>query len=212
MTDRLLVYVPTYGSTARDETLAGCAALQFDGNLDLEIADGRELFGESPKPANLLAQQRRAWDMAIGGDYSALVFIEHDMMPLPWAAQSMWDMGKPVVYAPYAYRHGKHNINIMQYVNDKNIGMSLTNYPTELAKARKKRYYKCSGMSWGFTLIRREVLRKIRPRVDEQNKYTDLLFAKDCLRADIEQWSDLSLTSLHYEPQSEKWISPWAVI
>ena len=208
MTDSVLVYVPTYKDTACAETLRAVSELQFDGKLTVEIADGAALFDTASKEENLFAQQRRAWDMALDGGYSALAFVEHDMQPPATAIQAAWNLGKSVVYCPYMFRHGLYKISIFRREGGINIGMSLSNYPRELRAAREAGRWRCSGTGWGCTLVRRDVLRAVELRTDD-NPYTDLPFAADCERLGIEQWAAMDQACLHYDPMTRVWLNPW---
>src|SRR3972149_2334536 len=55
-------------------------------------------------------------------------------LPDPGAVQRMLDTPGDVVYAPYLLRHGWPVLSTWQYINDRNLGMSLSNYRDELER------------------------------------------------------------------------------
>lgn len=206
--NKILVYVPTYGNTIKEESVDSVKSFSFTGKLDIEIYDGAKL-GISGKPENLLAQQNRARQMTIDGDYDALVFVEHDMIPKSEFVQAAWESEKDVVYSPYLLRHGMYRLNTFQYIGDKNLGSSLTNHRLELDRAKKTGLWRISGVGWGCTLIRREVLEKIGFRKDKDNQYSDMLFSRDCLHANIKMYGLFGYESLHYAPEIDTWLEPY---
>jgi hypothetical protein len=76
-------------------------------------------------------------------------------------------------------------LSTWQYINDRNLGMSLTNYPAELAQARQAGVWRICGVGNGCTLFRRNVLERLafRDGGDGQQYAPDLPFAEDALRA-----------------------------
>lgn len=204
----VLVYVPTYRDTARQETLDRAVSLQFEGRLAVEVCDGALLQTDQGKPANLLAQQHRARQMALDGGFDALLFVEHDMLVPADVAQAMFDTGKPVVYAPYLFRHGMYTLSTFQYVNDRNMGQSLGEYPAELAQARKAGLWRISGTGWGCTMVRREVLERITFHQGDA-EYSDIPFSRDCLHNGIAMFGLFTHPCLHYDPIEKLWLDPW---
>lgn len=208
MSVSLLVYVPTFADMARPETLQSLDGLYFShGTFDLEIADGEKLFTERDKGDNLFLQQSRAWEMTISGGYDALVFIEHDMQVPPNALDVLWLADKPVVYAPYMFRHGSYGLSTLSMIGDWNIGSSIRD--NELIRAMREGYYPVSGTGWGCTLIRRHVVEQISlRRSSKKNPFTDIAFSEDCLRAGIEMCGAFQIPCLHYDPDEDLWLDP----
>ncbi len=179
----LLVFTPTYGDALRPETVASVNAQQFDGSLTHEISY------HNPYPIgdmrNVTAQYQRARDLLLAGDYDALLTVEHDMVLPPDAAQRLWDTDAPVVYGVYMLRHGSNVLNLWRYTGGRNLGMSLSLYPDELRRARRAKTWRVSGVGFGCTLIRREVLERIPFRQDPSGNAPDIPFALDCLQRGV---------------------------
>jgi len=200
----VLVYVPTYADAMQPETMQSIKAQ--DMAVDVEI--GKHNPHGSDKRANLLAQQTRAREMALGGGYDALAFVEHDMQVPGHGIRTMYETDAPVVYGVYLFRHKQFMLSAFRYDNDRNIGMSLMQYPMDLGQAKKAKKWRVSGVGFGCTLIRREVLERIPFRVTDDDPYADMVFARDCLHAKILQVARFDVPCLHYCPDTAIWLSP----
>src|SRR3972149_4864281 len=66
-------------------------------------------------------------------------------LPDPGAVQRMLDTPGDVVYAPYLLRHGWPVLSTWQYINDRNLGMSLSNYRDELERAVRQGGWRICG-------------------------------------------------------------------
>ena len=168
----------------RPETRASVEAQQTTIPFDWEIGYHNPFPGE--KNRNVVAQYQRAWDICLAGDYDALLTVEHDMVLPPDAVQKLYYTDAPVVYGVYMLRHGTKTLNVWQYVNNRNLGMSLSLYPAELRQLRKQGWGEVSGTGWGCTLIRREVLQRLTVHSNGDDA-GDLTFSVDCLRAGFKQ-------------------------
>ena len=83
--------------------------------------------------------------------------------------------------------------------------MSLTLFPDEFERAHRKGIAKVSGVGFGFTLIRRPVLKQVgnfrRVSIDMGgNAAPDTEFARDCQRLGIEQWANFNVKCGHIKP------------
>lgn len=189
---RILIFTPTYDDRLQDETVKSIEALTFDGELDWVLSDENPYPGRDMR--NCVFQFQKGRQIAIDGEYDALLLIEHDMIVPEDAAQKLWDTpadlhtgadSAPVVYGTYQLRHRMRSVNLFQYVGDDNIGMSLSLYPRELQQARQAGWCRVSGAGFGCLLIRRPVFEQV-PFVDNGNA-PDLPFAADCVRRRIVQ-------------------------
>lgn len=181
---KLLVFTPTFGDGPQPATLAAIAALQFDGELVREVSWHNPFPGYDLR--NVKLQYQRGRQMVLGGDYDGLLCIEHDMVPPPHAAQTMWNDGAPVVYGVYTLRHNTHMLNLWFKKGDWRKGLSFSFYPELVAQGRRDGRIECAGVGFGCTLIRRHVLEQLDFR-DEPDFAPDSPFAWDCLRRGIEQ-------------------------
>lgn len=201
MTVRVLVFTPTWGSALRPETEAALAGQQWDGALVWEV--GRENPYPPPDLRNVLAQYRVGWALALAGGYDALWTVEHDMAPPPNALELLWGADAPVAYGVYLLRHGSNVVNALQASTGRNIGMSLSLHPAELAQARRRGVVEVSGVGFGCTLIRRAVLEQIALRPDlatvGDEQTPDMPFATDCVRAGVRQVAHFGVLCGHVE-------------
>lgn len=192
---KLLVFTPTYGDGLLDSTLDAVAALAFDGTLTPVISRHNPYPGKDMR--NVTAQYQRGRQMVLDGDYDGLLCVEHDMIPPPHAAQTLWDDGAPVVYGVYRLRHDTHVLNAWTR-NGKRLGKPMSFYPGLIAQARRDGRIECAGLGFGCTLMRREVLQRITFR-DESGNAPDTPFAKDCLRKGIQQIARFDVACQHVE-------------
>lgn len=149
--------------------------------------------------ANVVRQYQRAWQMALEGGYEALLTVEHDMILPSHAAETMLATDAPVVYGLYMLRHGTPTLNAWRYEGNRNMGMSLSLYPKEVREARARGWARVSGVGWGCTLIRREVLERMAVRGSEHDA-GDSAFATDCIRADIKLIARFDVECGHIKP------------
>lgn len=157
-------------------------AEQFDGHVVWVIGE------ENPHPIgdyrNVLHQFQFARDLFLAGRFDALLTVEHDNELPDNALQLLCDTPGDVIYAPYVLRHGMRMLSTWQYINDRNLGMSLSIYPFELARYKAAGVGRVSGVGNGCTLFRRHVLERLpfRDVGDGKNYCPDIPFAEDALR------------------------------
>lgn len=203
MTPRLLVFTPTYSDLLRPETVASVAAQQFNGELVHEISDHNPYAGDR-NMANVLAQYQRARQMALAGGYDGLLTVEHDMRIPPHAAQTLWDTQADVVYGVYVLRHGTRVLSAWRYENEMAMGMSLSLYPDDLARAQQRKIVRVSGVGFGCTLIHRRILESV-PFRGADNSGPDMPFAGDCLRQGVLSVARFDVFCGHY--QDGEWLT-----
>lgn len=203
---QVLIYTATYGDGPRPETIQSVKGQHFDGGWQYETG-WHNPYGDNDL-RNVRAQMARAREMALDGGYDALLSVEHDMQIPPDALQRLWDTGAPVAYGAYLFRHGTEVLNLTEKYPGKprNIGESLSCRRSRLRGALARGpVIEVSGVGFGCTLIRREVLKRVPFREDHG---TDLAFAQDCLRAGIRQVADLRVVCGHWD--EDHWIRPFA--
>lgn len=187
MIDRLqvLIFTPTYDNGLRSETVRSIVAQETHHWLTWEIGRCNPYPGRDMR--NVLAQYNYARELCLSGPYDALLTVEQDMVLPPHAVRALCDTPAPVVYGTYLLRHGAPVLNAWQYVSQTGLGMSLSRYPAELAAFEKAGYGRVSGVGFGCTLIRRQVLEQIPFRADQAGHAPDMPFAFDCVRNGITQ-------------------------
>ena len=196
---RLLVYTPTYAGGLLGECRGSVLPQQFIGEWEWVI-DEDDPF-PAPDHRNVLAKYRRAKGLALSGGYDALVTVEHDMvLPVDALAKLASTEAAGVVFGVYVLRHGSNVLNAWQYKGDRNLGMSLSLFPNELRILRRAGVGRVSGVGWGCTLIRREVLERA-PFDDGGGDCPagDIPFALWCLRNKITMMARFDVECGHIE-------------
>lgn len=192
------------------ETVVSIAMQQFEGELLHEVSYHNPFPGER-NLRNVTAQYQRARQMTLDGGFDGLVCVEHDMSLLPNCVARMWEhgwnQGASVVYSPYMLRHGTNVLSTWQKNGKKNLGMSLSLYPKELALYRRQGWGEISGVGFGCTMIRAETLRAVGIRQPADNHAPDIPFATDCLRGGIKQIGAFDVPSRHYH--AGKWLEAY---
>jgi len=194
----LLVFTPTYADKLNPLTVKSVVLQKFAGRMTWEI--GRHNPHPALGNANVTAQYQRAREIFLQGDYGALLTIEHDMIVPADAAQKLWETPADVVYAPYMLRHGSHVLNTWQYNGDRNLGMSLSMYPKELASLRQAGVGRVSGVGHGCTLMRRHVVERFPFRSTDDSS-PDIPFATDCLQAGVVQLARFDVPCGHADDE-----------
>lgn len=194
----VLLYCPTWttqnnGYAARPETLEAIKLLGAD-TVVIGTAGKRPWYDL----ANVTTQYLAAWKLAIDGNYDYLLTVEHDILPPDNALKLMLEADKPVVYGQYVLKSIPPTSSIWTYWDRMRIGESVTSISRDAdqyAKDKLTGVIRCSGIGWGCTLIRRDVLETVTPRGD---MYTDNYFAQDCMTAGFELYGHLGFCCQHW--------------
>jgi hypothetical protein len=209
---RLLIFTPTWldPQTGEDAIAPECAAaiksqagIEFDWHV---TADNPYPIGDH---RNVLHQYQQAREYFLGGKWDALLTLEHDnVLPDSAAVRRLVETPGAVIYAPYLLRHGHPVLNLLQYINDRNLGMSLSRYPRELQNARRDVVHRVSGTGLGCTLIRREALERIPfEATGKHNPAPDMSFSRSALRQQLVMAGRFDVPVLHYS--NGHWLHPW---
>lgn len=195
MPAKVLVYCPTWEradktTAARAETLEAIKALNAR----------KVIIGTvNPFPGydfrNVTAQYQAAWKAA--KKFDALLTVEHDIVPPADAIEKLLEVDAGVVFGLYCLRKTGGVVNFYRWVDGiKQPDMSLSLFPREYEQAQKKSIVRLSGVGWGCTLIRREVMDRIEPRGERD---CDLNFATDCIAAGIPMYGRMDVVCAHYQ-------------
>lgn len=209
----LLVFTPTWRDASGEVVIHPevSAAIDEQTGVDFEWRVGTDNPYPIGEHRNVLHQYQQARAIFLDGRWEALVTIEHDnRLPDPDALRRLAETPGDVVYAPYLLRHGQHMLSTWQYINDRNLGMSLSNYRPELARARSDVVHRVSGTGFGCTLIRRRVLEALEfsgATERDQNWCPDLRFAQECLRKCFVANGRFDVPVLHWEGNG--WLHPF---
>jgi len=181
----VLIFTPTIGDQLRPQTRASIEGQQTTIEYEWEIGYHNPFPGN--KIANVIAQYQRARAIFLASGHDAMLTVEDDMIIPPNALQSLHDSDGGVVYGVYLFRHGTPTLSAWRYIDRRRMGTTLSMYPHETEVYRQRGWAKVSGVGWGCTLIRREVLGRIAFRSKDKGDAGDVGFAGDCIAAGIEQ-------------------------
>lgn len=204
---KILVFCPTYYTKKKQlaifpESQASLDALLApDGvTVDKVISTDNPYKGGGHR--NTLHQFQQARLKALEGGYDALVTFEHDMIVPADGLIKLFDTPADVVYGLYMLRHGGEVVNAMRYVrNAPHLDSSLSLYPDIYIKAAKQGWIECSGVGFGFTLIRRNVLEMFEFHATDGNSYPpDWGLAADCQKAGIKSICRFDVQCGHIDP------------
>jgi hypothetical protein len=194
----VLIATPTYGNVMRPETRRSVKATRFEGKWEWYLSKHNPF--PAPDRRNYFEQMNHIREKALAGDWDAVLMVEHDMEIPPDALQKLWDTGSQVAYGVYLLRHGANVLNTYAYINERNLGESLSMWPKKLAAARKQEVARVSGVGFGCTLIRRETLERVPFRSNEKGTAApDVPFAQDVLAAGIESVAHFGVLCGHWQ-------------
>jgi hypothetical protein len=190
---KVLIGTPTYTNAMRLETVASVKAQRTAGKWDWKVVDHNP--SPAPDPRNVLASYQHLRGLFLAGPWDALLCVEHDMVLPPDALQRLWDTGAPVAYGVYLLRHGSLVLNACQYVGERNMGESFS-----LTKLRPQGVVRVSGVGFGCTLMRRDVVERI-PFTDhgQAGQSPDVPFAQDCVHTGVTQVAHFGVLCGHIE-------------
>lgn len=222
---RILIFTPTWmdSVTGEDGIHPACAALierQRGVEADWHISADNPfpVYNEKHERVyhyeNVLHQYRQAREYFLAGAWDALLTVEHDnVLPDDGAVarlgETMAQTSAAVVYAPYLLRHSRpYLLSTFQWINHRNLGMSLSNYPRELRRARQANVWKVSGAGMGCTLFSRGVLEAIEFQASsKRNACPDLGFAEEALRRGFVSLARFDVPVAHYHGGA--WLVPF---
>lgn len=181
---RILMWTPTYGGGLRAETVASIEAQKHTQEL-VWFVDHEQKY-KAPDHRNVVLSYRRGQKRALAEGFDAMLTLEHDMVLPHHAVEELATTPGDVVYGVYLFRWGDYVLNTFEYINDKNIGESLSLWPDKAKAALKKGVVRVSGGGWGCTLVKRKALERIElPESWPENPAFDIAFAQQALRAKL---------------------------
>lgn len=193
---KILAFTPTYADALAPETVASMDAQRFDGVLDWVVSKDNPY--PVPDHRNVLAQYRMARERCIRDGYDALLTVEHDMILPDNAVQELANTPGDVAFGVYLFRWGSLVLNVFEYINERNIGESLSLHPKKARAAVKAGMLRVSGCGWGCTLLRRSALEAIEfPEEFPENPAYDIRFAQLAIRAGLEMTANFRVLCGH---------------
>jgi hypothetical protein len=196
----VLIGTPTYADKLAPETVQAVGAL----GAEWKVIDHNPF--PAPDIRNVVAAYQHIREIVLAGDYDALLTVEHDMVPPPDALEKLWALNVPVAYGVYLLRHGTKVLSAWEYNGDRTLGESLSLHPRRLPDVKAGEPMRVSGVGFGCTLIRREVLERF-PFHDggDEGQSPDVPFSKDCLSHNMEQWAHFGVLCGHKESGQILW-------
>mgnify|MGYP000933634460 CR=1 FL=1 len=203
----VLVFTPTWRGV--DPDVQAALVAQLDDVPGAEwVIDDRNPY-PAPDYRNIRVKMQDARLRTLAGQFDGLVTVDADCIIPPDGLRALVATTGDVVYTPTMIRHGARLLSLWQYCGDRNVGMSLSNYPDELAAARAAGVWRVSGIGWSFTLIRRHVLEALDFRDDNDRQACDVPFAEDALRAGFVSMANLTLPVVHIDADRGERLAPW---
>lgn len=210
---KILLFCPTWSDNGvlavRQETLDSISGLIIPENVSLtiKISDNnlRARTGDRRGDhENTLHQYKLARFITLNEGYDYLFTVEHDMIIPPDALVNLLEVDAGVAFGVYRFRQKPAVLNIYRSVNKKArwAGQSLDYFPDLLKKAQSEVITECSGLGFGCTLIKREVLEKVEMRRFEVGGHPspDMQFAADCVRLGIVMKAHFGVSCGHIKP------------
>ena len=192
------------------KTTASLTGLLAPDGVEVETLIGMDNPYPGGRHRNTLHQYQGARKFFLSGGYDALLTVDHDMIVPPDALIKLWETDAQVVYALYVFRHGAQICNVMTLTpGSVNIGESISLLSAaERGQLMKQTTMPCSGIGFGCTLIRREVLERFDFHDSTGNPAPDMGLATDCLRAGIKQIARFDVICGHIDSDSNRVLWP----
>ncbi|MFW6069661.1 MAG: hypothetical protein ACOC9X_01335 [bacterium] len=205
----VLVFCPIY--RLEPETVEAIFALEWDGPISylFQRDNPAPVVSRSDGVANHLHQYRRGREVFLDGRYDAMLVIESDIIPPPYALRRLAVLDCDLAYGCYVFRRGDPVVNLTEDYGQGqrqracNVGESLTVrglWPWALRQG----VVEVSGSGLGCVLIRRHVLEAIefralnpalKPRI-----HCDTWFTAAAYRAGYSMKADTSVLCGHKTP------------
>lgn len=195
---KILLFCPTWSEAGvlaiRQETLdsidnlirpegSEVTVMISDNNIRARMGDRR---GDHE---NTLHQYKLARRITLEEGYDYLFTVEHDMIIPEDALVKLLEVDAGVAYGVYRFRQKPAVLNVYRAVGIKARwpNKSLDYFPELRERARRAVITECSGLGFGCTLIKREVLEQVEMRRFEAGGHPspDMQFAADCMRLGI---------------------------
>ena len=187
-------------------TFASIMALEWD--RPLTVVFDREDMAHKPCQAtaysNLTAKHNQARQMALDGDYDAVLFVEADMVIPRHTLKRLDAVNADVAYGLYVSRHKPHQWLAYSQLYGYD-GISFSDIPEVDFWGR---VIKSTGVGMGCTLVRREVLKSIEFRCPSPQVADDWYFALDVAGKGFTQKHDCGVVCGHVDGDTIYWPEP----
>lgn len=221
----VLVFTPVL--RLEPETVQAIFALEWEGAISyLFQRDNPRVAAEGASEAQERAtgvanhhhQYQRGRQVFLQGAYDAMLVIESDIVPPPFALQRLAALDADVAYGVYVFRRN-NVINIFERYPDnngqpaRNVGESLSLHPRKLQAALHAGKVACSGAGLGCALIKRHVLERFAFRILTEEMtpqvHCDTWFTHDVHGAGFKQVADMTVVCGHKREDGEVLWPSW---
>lgn len=195
---RILLYCPMNPNAPHlwRRTMESILKMRWADPIDYVLSANDNPF-EKPYQ-NIVYQYNRARQMALDGNYDALLCVESDMIVPPDALQRLSSLNAGVAYGLYVFRHTYHRWSAFIELQE-GQGTSLS-VNENMARDAWGKVIDVAGVGLGCTLISRNTLARVSFRLQngaESKTACDWTFALDCARVNITQRCDLGIVCGH---------------
>lgn len=212
----VLIFTPVY--RLEPETVEAIFALEWDGPISYLFQRDNPHQGDDERVTgvrNHLHQYQRGREMFLQGRYDAMLVVESDVIPPPFALQRLAALDADVAYGVYMFRVHDYNSNAKPVVNLKHVyqqpaGQRARNTGESLSVKRlwppKRDVMDVSGAGFGCTLIKRHVLEELEFRTLQTlppRVHCDEYFTTDAWRAGYSMKADTRVICGHKTPEGE---------
>lgn len=219
MKPKVLIYVPLAPRTPKiwGRTLQSLFNLRWDAPCELvfgraDIPKDGKMPSMEEKYQNIADKYNQGRDIALNGDYDAMLTVESDMIIPPLALERLTRIETDVAYGLYVSRHGHHNWLCATELTEKYA--LFISEDLEYCNEVFGSVVESEGVGMGCTLIWRHVLERVPFRYDARGKGNwrgqDYFFALDLDKALFEQKHDLGVVCGHINTDNKRiyWPSP----
>lgn len=191
---RVLLFCPTY--RLEKETVDAIMKIKPIGPMEILFTRDNP-YGDGY--TDVLHNYRKGRAAVLDGGYDALFVVESDMIPPADALIKLAAMNTDIASGLYMYRHGRPMVNALRKEGSKNPGQSMTLFPNEALRAKRKGVVETGGAGIGCVLIKRRVLEDIDFRNDH-GAYCDWFFTADSMRAGFKWMINFDVVCGHKRP------------
>lgn len=208
--DKVLIYCPLMPRSPgiHQRTLDSIFALEWDGQADIVFGKCDQdyiQFDRDERNKDIVGKYNNAREMAIRGNYDAMMTIEADMIPPPNALKRLSKVDADIAYGLYVSRHGKHGWLVYKNITERVRGSESMGESPDERRSMWGQVIESNGAGLGCTLISREVLEAIPFRETGQWVSNDWYFSVDAIDKGFTQKHDCSVVCGHIDGYRTLW-------
>jgi len=208
--DKILIYCPLNPEPPgiHQRTLASIFALEWDGQVDIVFGKNDQdiiRFNRNERNKDIAQKYNNAREMALRGDYDAMMTIEADMIPPPNALKRLSEVDADIAHGLYVSRHGKHSWLMYKKITEQVRGSEGMGESREEREALWGKIVESAGAGLGCTLINKKALGAIPFREMGQWVSNDWYFSVDAFNKGLTQAHDCGVICGHIDGYRVLW-------